>query len=167
MRRRAVLAIWSLMTLVSGCTYYPTFGFPIDEGDIDAGRQAFIDFECHTCHTVVGIRLPALTGNPPPLLELGGETSQVKAYSELVTSIINPGHRISERYDERRGRLTFSGDSPMSMQHIDTMTIRELIDVVAFLDSRYVLVADYESLSSQNITSDGVYVPRSVSDRLE
>ncbi len=160
------LATCAFLLSISGCTLYPSFGFPIEEGDIEAGQQAFIDHQCHTCHTVVGVRLPALTGNQAPMLELGGETSQVKAYSELVTSIINPEHRISERYWQRWGQLTSSGGSPMSLRHLDTMTIRELIDVVAFLDSRYVFVGDYQPISSQdqNIL-DGDYVPDADSDR--
>ena len=32
----------------------------------------------------------------------------------------------------------------MPSEHIDTMTVRQLIDVVAFLDSRYVLIEDYQ-----------------------
>ena len=32
----------------------------------------------------------------------------------------------------------------MPMTHIETMTVRQLIDLVAFLDSRYELVNDYQ-----------------------
>jgi sulfur-oxidizing protein SoxX len=79
------------------------------------------------------------------MLELGGETSYVKSYSELVTSIINPDHRISERYSEQlRGRALAPLTSPMPMAHIDTMTVRQVIDIVAFLDSRYILIQEYE-----------------------
>jgi hypothetical protein len=35
-------------------------------------------------------------------------------------------------------------ESPMPMAHIETMTVRQLIDIVAFLDSRYILIDDYE-----------------------
>jgi hypothetical protein len=77
---------------------------------------------------------------------LGGETSSLKAYSELVTSIVNPDHRISERYREEILRQTIPPlESPMPMAHIETMTVRQLIDLVAFLDSRYILIDDYES----------------------
>jgi hypothetical protein len=31
----------------------------------------------------------------------------------------------------------------MPMDHIETMTVREVIDLVAFLDSRYILIDDY------------------------
>ncbi len=131
--------------LVSGCASQ-IFGFPIQEGDINAGREAFIDHQCHQCHSVAGIRMPPLAGASPPILELGGETTVVKNYAELMTSVINPNHHISEKYRER---LLLAGamplESPMPMPHIDNMTVRQLIDLVAFLDSRYVLIEGYAS----------------------
>ena len=142
--RVAILAALSLAILGAGCAYHPTFGFPVEEGSIEAGRQAFIDHRCHQCHSVAGLRLPELAGASSPLLELGGETSHVKAYSELVTSIINPDHRISEQYRERLQRPVLEPLlSQMPMAHIETMTVRQLIDLVAFLDSRYILIDEY------------------------
>lgn len=140
-------ALFSLLALfAAGCAYQSPFGFPSDVGDSDAGRQAFIDHQCHRCHSVAGVRLPPLAGVSADLLELGGETALIKSEGELLTSIINPNHSISERY---RDRLLAQGavplDSPMPMPHIDTMTVRQLIDMVAFLDSRYILIADYTS----------------------
>jgi hypothetical protein len=143
--RAAIVTTLSLGVLGSGCGYYSSFGFPVEEGSSEAGRQAFIDHRCHRCHSVSGVLLPELAGASSPQIELGGETSQVKAYSELVTSIINPNHRISDRYREQ---LSQPGLGPlvtqMPMAHIETMTVRQLIDIVAFLDSRYILIDDYE-----------------------
>lgn len=137
-------AALTLAALVTGCAYSPVFSFPIEEGSIDAGRQAFIDHQCHRCHSVAGVRLPELAGAPPPILELGGETSAVKSYAELVTSIINPNHVISERYREQlRLDAIVPLNSPMPTPQLDNMTVRQLIDIVAFLDSRYTLVEGY------------------------
>lgn len=147
MKLRVLLYIGSLVPvlLCSGCAYDPVFAFPVGEGDIAAGRQAFIDHQCHACHSVAGVELPALAGRSEILLELGGETATVKSYAGLLTSIINPNHEISDVY---RDRLLLNAElplqSPMPMPHIDTMTVRQLIDLVAFLDSRYVLIDDYE-----------------------
>ena len=142
--RVAMVTALSLAILGTGCAYYPTFGFPVEEGSIEAGRQAFIDHRCSQCHSVAGVRLPELAGASSPLFELGGETSYVKAYSELVTSIINPDHRISERYREQIRQPAMRPQvSQMPMAHIETMTVRQLIDLVAFLDSRYILTDDY------------------------
>jgi mono/diheme cytochrome c family protein len=140
-----LVALLSLLTLGAACTYQPLFDLPIEEGDIDAGLQAFIDHRCHQCHNVAGVRLPELTGASAPLLELGGETSYLRAYSDLVTSIINPDHRIAEPYREQMERRALLPlESPMPMAHIDTMTVRQLIDIVAFLDSRYILIEEYD-----------------------
>jgi len=131
--------------LAAGCAYDPSFGFPVSEGDIAAGRQAFIDHQCHACHDVAGVQLPPLAGRSEVLLELGGPTATVRSYGGLMTSIINPNHEISDDY---RNRLLLNAEvplnSPMPMPHIETMTVRQLIDMVAFLDSRYVLIEDYD-----------------------
>ena len=82
--------------LCASCTVSPIFGYPVDEGNVDAGRQAFIDHQCHQCHSVAGVRLPPLAGASDQLLELGGETSTIRSYGGLMTSIINPNHEISE-----------------------------------------------------------------------
>ncbi len=132
--------------LLSACAYNPSFRFPVQEGDLDAGRQAFIDHQCHQCHSVAGVKMPLLAGASPILLELGGETAGAKTYAELMTSVINPNHIISERYRERlRLEASVPLDSPMPMPQIDNMTVRQLIDLVAFLDSRYVQVEGYGS----------------------
>lgn len=143
--RTSTFAIVFLSILGAGCTTYSTFGFPVEEGDIDAGQQAFVNHGCHRCHTVAGVSLPEFPGASEPQIEIGGETSVIKAYSELVTSIINPNHRISERYREQLLQPTTGPlETQMPMAHIDSMTVRQLIDIVAFLDSRYVLVEGYE-----------------------
>jgi len=132
---------------LAGCSaFYSPFSFPVTEASIESGRQAFIDQHCHQCHSAAGVRLPELAGASAPILELGGETSTVKSYAELVTSIIEPNHVISERYREE---LALDGqvplDSPMPTPDLDRMTVQQLIDIVAFLDSRYELVEDYDS----------------------
>jgi len=141
-----IVVLPALAVLVGGCSNSPIFGFPLEEGDVAAGRQAFIDHRCHQCHSIADERLPALAGADRPILELGGATTVVRNYADLMTSIINPNHAISERYREQ---LLLNAevplDSPMPMPDLDTMTVRQLIDIVAFLDSRYqLIVEDYD-----------------------
>jgi mono/diheme cytochrome c family protein len=132
--------------LTAACAYSPMFGFPVGAGNVDSGRQAFVDHQCHACHGVSGLELPVLAGADDPLLELGGESSLAMSYDALVTSIINPDHAISERYREEQERtLAAPLVSPMPQPAFDTMTVRQLIDIVAFLDSRYVLIDDYSA----------------------
>jgi len=142
-----IIAAFATAALVAGCAYDPSFGYPVGEGNVEAGQQAFIDHQCHQCHSVAGVRLPALAGAGAPMLELGGPTSMVKSYAELMTSIINPNHAISERYREQLAlNAQVPVESPMPTPAINTMTVRQLIDIIAFLDSRYVLIEDYSPL---------------------
>ena len=140
-----IFAALSLAALVAGCAYNPAF--PIQEGDIFWGKKAFIDHQCHQCHSVSGVNLPTYAGAGPVQLELGGEVVAVSSYGDLMTSIINPNHIISEKYREK---LSLNAalppqDSPMPMPNIDNMTVRQLIDLVAFLHSRYILIEEYDS----------------------
>lgn len=146
MRLKGLLVVLGVAApvLVAGCASTSLFGFPVDQGDIVAGRQAFIDHRCHQCHSIADERLPPLAGADRPIFELGGPTTMVRSYADLTTSIINPDHSISERYVDQQllRNVEIPLESPMPMPNIDTMTVRQLIDIVAFLDSRYQLVVE-------------------------
>jgi hypothetical protein len=142
---RVILVVaWTLAA--AACAGTSIFGFPVEQGDIAAGRQAFIAHRCHQCHTIADEQLPELAGMSWPMLELGGPTTIVRSYADLTTSVINPDHAISERYrDQLLLEAEIPLESPMRTPDLDTMTVRQLIDIVAFLDSKYdVLVADYD-----------------------
>ena len=70
----------------------------------------------------------------------------MRSYADLTKSIINPNHAISERYRNQQLLNTqIPLESAMPRPNLDTMTVRQLIDIVAFLDSKYELVVeDYE-----------------------
>jgi len=139
----ALLAVLFL----SGCRVYPdevgSFRFPILSGDIQQVQEAFLRLECNQCHQVNGVDLPEFSGPRPVTVELGGEIYFAKTYGDLVTSIINPDHVLSENYldqlpGEVRRRTT---SSPMYLK--EDMLVTELIDIVAFLNSRYSLLPGY------------------------
>ena len=147
MQLKVVSIALAVPALVAGCASGLLFGFPVDQGDIVAGRQAFIDHRCHQCHSIADETLPPLAGAGRPMLELGGSTTTVHSYADLTTSIINPNHAISERYRDQQ--IVLNGEipleSPMPRPNLDTMSVSQLIDIVAFLDSKYrVMVEDYE-----------------------
>jgi L-cysteine S-thiosulfotransferase len=147
MQLKGLLVALGLPALLAGCVSAALFGFPVDQGDIAAGRQAFIDHRCHQCHTIVDEILPPLAGAGRPMLALGGPTTIIHSYADLTTSIINPNHAISERYRDRELLLKteIPLESPMPRPNLDTMSVSQLIDIVAFLDSKYrVMVEDYE-----------------------
>ena len=147
MKLKGLLAALGLPALLAGCVSTALFGFPVDQGDIAAGRQAFIDHRCHQCHSIADEIMPPLAGAGRPILELGGSTTIIHSYADLTTSIINPNHAISERYRDQQLLLKteIPLESPMPKPNLDTMSVSQLIDIVAFLDSKYrVMVEDYE-----------------------
>jgi len=141
-----IVRLMLFAAFMTACADTVGFRFPIEQADIANGKQAFIDHRCHQCHGVAGVKLPTLAGEAPVRLMLGGETTAAKSYAGLVESIINPNHVISERYREQlRLDAEVPLESPMPMVPIDNMTIRQLLDIVAFLDSRYASTDDYDA----------------------
>ncbi len=114
-------------------------GLTLPEGDIAQGQAIFVKLGCIQCHTVKDVYLPSYDGEATFMLDLGGEVLKVKTYGDLVTSIINPSHVISKEY---LGRLPESPgtlpESPMP-DFTREMTVAEMVALVAFLHSRYVL----------------------------
>lgn len=116
-------------------------GFFLPDGDVEAGKTLFVGMRCNRCHTVDGVLLPDQDLPELPKIALGGEIYKVKSYGELVTAIISPEHTISPQYiatlsdEEKKGDV----NSPM-LGFNDSMTVRQLIDLVAFLHSRYKLI---------------------------
>ena len=69
-------------------------------------------------------------------IAIGGMRTRIATYGELVTSVINPSHRVARRYRDE------TGDSPMR-NYNEAMTVAELIDLVAFLQTQYTEFPDY------------------------
>ena len=110
-------------------------GFRLPDGNAQAGRAAFIALRCYSCHEVAGID-EKFPGTAAASIRLGGQVTRVRSYGELVTSIINPSHKISPEYDP--AIVAPNGRSLMEFAALnDKMTVRQLIDLVAFLQSTY------------------------------
>ena len=120
-----------------------SFRFPILSGDIERGQEAFLRLECNQCHVVSGVDLPVFSGPRPVTVELGGELYFAKTYGDLATSIINPDHVISEKYLDQLPREVRWRTSSSPMYLKEDMKVTELIDIVAFLNSRYSLLPGY------------------------
>lgn len=145
MKPKVILLLGGLLALAAlpACDAGPKSpqGFRLPDGDAEKGKQAFLDLKCNICHKVEGVELP-----PPNAfnLTLGGETIRVKTYGELVTSIINPSHVLSEKY---RQQLTDAKESPMPKFN-QVMTVEQMIDLVAFLQQHYhVVVPEYAPIT--------------------
>jgi len=108
-------------------------GFRLPDGDAQAGRETFLYLQCNQCHTVKGEELPPIPGNEP-YVELGGTVTNVRTYGELVTSIVNPSHKLADGYAEEL--VAEDGVSNMYIYN-EYMTVQELTDLVRFLQPHY------------------------------
>lgn len=112
-------------------------GFRLPDGNPEKGEQLFVNLDCIACHTIHEKELPVPSEAGPVSLELGGVVHKVQTYGELVTSIINPSHKLTRKYPKE----TVSEDGQSLMRNYnDVMTIQQLIDLVAFLQGEYEVV---------------------------
>jgi sulfur-oxidizing protein SoxX len=133
---RKFVAFLPCLVALAACSPESPLGFRLPDGDAAAGRQAFVDLRCNACHEVAGVPIEYLEGIAH--VELGGQTTYVKTYGELVTSIINPSHKIAPPYRES---AVPEGQSLMRYAYLnETMTVQQLVDLVAFLQPTYQVV---------------------------
>lgn len=131
------IALLPCVAALAGCGPASPFGFSLPNGNTAAGQQAFVDLRCNSCHEVVGVPVEHLEGIAH--VTLGGKTTRVKTYAELVTSIINPSHKIAPPH--RETGATPEGESIMSYAYLnEIMTVQQLVDLVAFLQPTYEVV---------------------------
>ena len=103
----------------------------LPEGDAERGKAQFVSLGCVNCHSVVGAELPEGEG---PVRVVLGSSGRVKSYGDLVTSVVNPSHKLSRRY--RPSAVSEGGESLMTSYN-DVMTVTDLTDIVAFLQGHY------------------------------
>jgi mono/diheme cytochrome c family protein len=107
----------------------PGWRFSPPRGDPSAGKQAFIDFGCHTCHAVRGEQFPEASGdsvNVGPELTGMGSHHPPEYFAE---SILNPNAVLVDGpgYSDTSGRSI--------MPEYPDMTLAELANLVAYLQS--------------------------------
>jgi hypothetical protein len=124
--------------LLSGCDSgaQSPRGFSLPVGDTDAGKTVYTTMRCNSCHILPNIDQLSGTEDSNISVKLGGKVSIRKTYGELVTSVINPSHRIAHRYEP--ANTDAMGGSNMR-NYNDVMTVKQLIDLVSFLESQYEL----------------------------
>ena len=133
------LIVIGLVLLISGCVNEKSArGFRLPDGDPVQGQQNFLALGCHGCHQVEGADLPDPLTVGPVRVKLGGQTTLLRTYGELVTSVINPSHRIAPGLPITEV-TDGAGDSVMR-NYNDVMTVQQLVDVVAFLQPLYEVV---------------------------
>ena len=101
------------------------FSFPAD-GNPVAGREVFVRMECYACHEVRGETFPPKgAGKVGPELSAMGPMHPPEYFAE---AILNPNAVIGEEPGYRGS----DGRSVMP-DYSESMTLRELIDLVAYL----------------------------------
>ena len=129
-----------LSLAASGCSQESVAnrGFSLPPGDPENGRLLFLEYQCIQCHTLAGTEFAGdewrLTEDGGIAVQLGGPTTRVQTYGDLVTSIINPSHRIAKGYPLEQ--ITDDGESKMSYYN-QVMTVEDLVDIVTFLKMQY------------------------------
>jgi mono/diheme cytochrome c family protein len=101
------------------------FAWP--KGDPAKGREVFMKLECYSCHEVRGETFPA----PADREKVGPELSAMgplHAAEYFAEAIINPSATI----EKGKGYEAVDGSSKMPSFN-DVMSVRELVDLVAFL----------------------------------
>jgi sulfur-oxidizing protein SoxX len=128
-----------LLSVLAACSYGPDSpkGFSLPEGDMVKGEKVFMQYQCQSCHILEGYDDDSLIKEFDTLVPLGGTSSLVKTYAQLVTSVINPSHKLAPRSRSIEEKLTNDDGSSKMRVFNDVMTVQELIDLVAFLQPKY------------------------------
>ena len=98
--------------------------FTMPKGDAVNGRIVFEKFECFDCHRIRGESFPEPTYSDGPELSQMGPLHPLEYFTE---SVIHPNAVVPRNLRDR------DGNSPMSKDHLDRMTLRELIDLSSYL----------------------------------
>jgi mono/diheme cytochrome c family protein len=112
------------------------FGLP--PGRVEAGRQAFIDFECFKCHAVQGEKFPVPGADQPDVGPALSGMGGMHPAEYLAETIMNPNAsaawRIAHHKAEKKNYLDAHGKTKMPSYN-GSMTVQQLLDLVAYLKS--------------------------------
>ena len=137
LRFSTIIVVAMLLVAASACDSgrHSSAGFRLPPyGDIERGKAAFLALECNKCHEVSGMDVPPPTVRPAVPVALGGYARKELTDGYLVTSIMDPSHKLAGY----RNDLTMKGDGKSRMPEYRDITAQELTDIVAFLQSRYI-----------------------------
>jgi len=103
----------------------PRWRFALPPGDAAAGRRAFADLGCPSCHHVEGERFDAATGIGPDLTGMGSHHPP----EYFAESILNPDAVLVD------GPGYIGSDGRSIMPTYPDLTLAQLADLVAYLKS--------------------------------
>ena len=119
--------------IVSQSCSFQGRGFALPPGDMETGKMVFTSMKCNACHSTTDVEW--LDEGDDLHLVLGGETTAVKTYGELVTSIINPRHKISEKF-----KKTNPDQSTLMGNYNELLSVQDLVDLVTYLQEEYDII---------------------------
>jgi len=127
----ALIAVLSFIWAgtVTGKDETPADDFYFSDWDPEAGRRAFIKFNCTNCHTVAGdAELPKATKEVlgPVLAQPGAFLSP----GELMDAIISPSHTVTGNEE-----IAPEAFIPQMPDFRASMTVEELMHIVVYLNS--------------------------------
>jgi sulfur-oxidizing protein SoxX len=136
MKKYSVVLLAGAFISLTACDSGPDSpkGFSLPRGDVERGQQVLIKHQCLACHTIQDVTLDGIEPELEQRIQLGGERTGVTTYAELVTSVINPSHRIAGSFELNTQDET--GISKMR-NYNDVMTVAELVDLVEYLQPHY------------------------------
>jgi len=104
-------------------------GFSLPQGNALTGEKVFLKYQCLACHSLEAFDYETVNRELEPPVLLGGTSTRVKTYADLVTSIINPSHKMSS---DASLLLTQAGGVSKMIVFNDVMTVNELVNEVKF-----------------------------------
>jgi mono/diheme cytochrome c family protein len=124
------------MTCLAGCDIGPESpqGFSLPQGNAEMGKLVFIKYQCLACHSLEGTEQEKVKKHATIAVPLGGKSIRVTTYAQLLTSVINPSHKIYPNLNP--DITTLDGQSKMPIFN-DVMTVTELVDLITFLQPHY------------------------------
>ena len=107
----------------------PGWRFTLPPGDPAAGRQVYVDLKCYACHQIKGEQFPL---KPGEAATAGPDLTGMARHHPteyLVESLVNPNAVVID------GPGYVGGDGRSIMPATPSMTLAQLIDLVAYLKS--------------------------------
>ena len=133
--RRIVMTLvplFAVFALACGTGRKGSAGFHMPDGDPVKGKQVFVEHRCHSCHEVAGVALEPPVAGPRVPVRLGGKVYSAPTDGVLTTAILHPSYRLAGPKDAVvSGKISRMGD------FTDEMSVRDMVDLVAFLQSTY------------------------------
>ena len=103
-------------------------------GDAAKGEELFVSVGCVSCHAVGDAEFQDSSSVSDVRVRLGSQTGRRMSYGQLVTSVVNPSHRLAPQYFSEN--IAENGESLMA-NYNDALTVTQLTDIVAFLQTHY------------------------------